>query len=106
MEKAMQALLAFRDARDWKQFHNHKDLAVAISVEASELLAEFLWKSPDSADRDKVKDELSDILSFCLLMAHGYGFDPEEIVLEKVARNMKRYPVEKSRGNAKKHNEL
>lgn len=106
MEKALQAILAFRDARDWKQFHNPKDLAVAISVEANELLAEFLWKAAESADRDKVKDELADILSFCLLMAHGYGLDPEQIVLDKVARNEERYPVSKSRGNAKKHNEL
>lgn len=106
MEKALQAILSFRDARDWKQFHNHKDLAVAISVEANELLAEFLWKSPEDADREKVRDELADIMSYCLLIAHGYGFEPETIVLDKVARNEERYPVSKSKGNAKKHNEL
>lgn len=106
MEKAMKSVLEFRDARDWKQFHNHKDLALAISVEANELLAEFLWKGPEAADPEKVKDELADILSYCLLMAHGYGLDPERIVLEKVARNQERYPVSKSRGNARKHNEL
>lgn len=66
----MQHLLAFRDARDWDQFHNPKDLALAINVEAGELLELFLWKDPEAANRDKVKEELADVLAFafCLLI--------------------------------------
>jgi NTP pyrophosphatase (non-canonical NTP hydrolase) len=106
MEKAMEALLAFRDSRDWAQFHNPKDLAIAISTEANELLAEYLWKSAGDVDVEKVKDEIADVLSYCLLIASHYGLDPETIILEKVARNEIRYPIEKSRGSAKKYNEL
>jgi NTP pyrophosphatase (non-canonical NTP hydrolase) len=106
MKKAMEALLAFRDSRDWAQFHNPKDLAIAISTEANELLAEYLWKSAGDVDVEKVKDEIADVLSYCLLIASHYGLDPETIILEKVARNEIRYPIEKSRGSAKKYNEL
>ena len=106
MEEAIRALIKFRDDRDWAQFHDPKNLAIAISTEANELLAEFLWKSSDASDVEKVKDEISDVLSYCLLMAHHYGFDPEKIVLDKVKKNELRYPTDKARGNAKKYNEL
>lgn len=99
-------LLAFRDARDWEQFHNPKDLALAISVEAGELLELFLWKQPDEAKREKVQEELADILAFALLLAHKYGFDVKEIVLEKMRLNDEKYPVEKAKGSAKKYTEL
>jgi NTP pyrophosphatase (non-canonical NTP hydrolase) len=106
MEKAKEAITKFRNARDWAQFHDPKNLAIAISTEANELLNEFLWKSHDQADKNKVKDELADVLSYCLLMANHYGLDPEQIVLEKIEKNERRYPVDKSKGNAKKYNEL
>jgi NTP pyrophosphatase (non-canonical NTP hydrolase) len=99
-------LVRFRDERDWAQFHNPRDLAMAISIEAGELMEAFLWKQPREADIARVKDELADILSYAFLLAHHYGLDVAGIVNDKVDRNSIRYPVEKSRGNARKHDEL
>jgi NTP pyrophosphatase (non-canonical NTP hydrolase) len=99
-------LTEFRDARDWAQFHNAKDLAVAINVEAGELLEQFLWKNADEANTEKVKEELADILAFSLLLADKYGFDIREIVLDKISKNEEKYPVSKSKGTAKKYTEL
>ena len=99
-------LLKFRNDRNWEQFHNPKDLAVAISVEASELLELFLWKSPEDADKAKVKEELADIFAFAFLMADKYGLDVKQIVFEKIEANSLKYPVDKSKGTAKKYNEL
>lgn len=106
LDLIIQRLKAFRDARDWEQFHNPKDLALAINVEAGELLELFLWKDAEAANRDKVKEELADVLAYAFLMADKYGFDIKEILLEKIAANDKKYPVEKARGNAKKYDEL
>jgi NTP pyrophosphatase (non-canonical NTP hydrolase) len=99
-------LKIFRDDRDWNQFHNPKDLAIALSIEANELLEQFLWKNVEEANKDKVKEELADVFAFALLLADKYNFDIEEIVLEKIKRNAEKYPVEKSKGTAKKYNEL
>lgn len=102
----IQALVKFRDERDWSQFHNPKDLALAINVEAGELLELFLWKASEDADKDKVKEELADVLAFCLLLAHRFDFDIEQILLEKIEKNSVKYPIDKAKGNAKKYNEL
>jgi NTP pyrophosphatase (non-canonical NTP hydrolase) len=99
-------LLEFRDERDWSQFHNPKDLALAINVEAGELLELFLWKDALSAEKERVKEELADVLAFSFLLANRYGFDIKQIILEKLESNAKKYPVDKSKGNAKKYNEL
>lgn len=99
-------IIKFRDARDWEQFHNPKDLALAISVEAGELLELFLWKDAEKANIEKVKEELSDIFNFAFLIAHKYGFDVKEIILEKIKKNNEKYPVDKAKGSAKKYNEL
>lgn len=99
-------LLRFRDERDWEQFHNPKDLALAINIEAGELLELFLWKQPEDANKEKVKEELADILGFCFLLAHKYGFDVQEILKEKIQANSLKYPVEKAKGNAKKYTDL
>ena len=99
-------LIAFRNERDWAQFHNPKDLALAISVEANELLEQYLWKSPDEADREKVKEELADVFAYAFLLADKYQFDVKEIVLEKIQKNAEKYPVDKAKGTAKKYNEL
>ncbi len=99
-------LVNFRDERDWKQFHNPKDLAVALSIEASELLESFLWKDAEEAKIEKVKEELADVLAYALLLGHHYGLDLEEIVREKVKKNGEKYPVEKAKGSATKYNEL
>jgi NTP pyrophosphatase (non-canonical NTP hydrolase) len=102
-------LVKFRDARQWEQFHNTKDLALAISIEAAELNELFLWKTTEESehvDRNKLKEELADVLTFSLLLAGKHGFDIKEIVLEKIRTNDEKYPVEKSKGTAKKYNEL
>lgn len=106
LDLIIKRLKEFRDARDWEQFHNPKDLALAINVEAGELLELFLWKDAEAANRDKVKEELADVLAYAFLLANKYGFDIKEILLEKIAANDKKYPVDKARSNAKKYDEL
>jgi NTP pyrophosphatase (non-canonical NTP hydrolase) len=99
----------FRDARDWKQFHTSKDLAVAIAIEAAELNELFLWKTVEESEkvnRDKLREELADVLAYTLMLAGKHGFDIKEIVLEKIRKNNEKYPVDKSKGSAKKYNEL
>lgn len=105
-EIIIENLIAFRNDRDWAQFHNPKDLALAINVEAGELLELFLWKSAEEADRERVKEELADVFAFAFLLAEKYGFDVKEIVLEKLQKNAEKYPVDKAKGTAKKYNEL
>jgi len=102
----IEKLKEFRDVRDWEQFHNAKDLAIAISAEAGELLELYLWKKGEEADKEKVKEELADIFAFAFLLADKYGFDVREIVLEKIQSNEKKYPIDKAKGTAKKYNEL
>ena len=106
MNEVIARLRQFRDDRDWKQFHNPKDLSLALSIEASELLELFLWKSPEQADVSKVKEELADVIAYALLLADSYELDVEQIVLDKIALNEKKYPVSKARGTAKKYTEL
>ena len=106
MNEAIARLRQFRDDRDWKQFHNPKDLSLALSIEASELLELFLWKSPEQADVSKVKEELADVIAYALLLADSYELDVEQIVLEKISLIEKKYPVSKARGTAKKYTEL
>lgn len=109
MKKATQALIEFRDERDWKQFHDPKNLAAALGIEAAELNEVFLWKSTEASsevDVDKVKEELADVFAYALLMADAFNLDPEAIVLEKVKANAVKYPVEKAKGIATKYTDL
>lgn len=106
LKQITQALINFRNERDWEQFHNPKDLALALNIEAGELLESFLWKSHEEADKEIVKEELADVLAYSLLLAEKYGFDVKEMVLEKIKKNGEKYPVEKAKGTAKKYNEL
>ncbi|RPD41207.1 nucleotide pyrophosphohydrolase [Chitinophaga barathri] len=99
-------LVKFRNDRDWDQFHNPKDLALAINVEAGELLELFLWKEAGEAKLEKVKEELADVLAYSFLMANKYGFDIKEIMLEKISKNGEKYPVDKAKGTARKYNDL
>lgn len=99
-------LRRFRDDRDWGQFHNPKDLAVALSIEAAELLERYLWKSSAEADPAKVREELADVFAYAFLLADRYGWNVSEIVTEKIARNAEKYPIEKSKGSVKKYTEL
>jgi NTP pyrophosphatase (non-canonical NTP hydrolase) len=105
-EEIIQALLKFRNERDWEQFHNPKDLALAISIESSELLELFLWKKAAEANAEKVKEELADIFSFAYLLAEKYGFNVKEIVMDKIKTNGEKYPVDKAKGTSKKYDEL
>lgn len=106
IQEIINRLIEFRNERDWEQFHNPKDLALAINVEAGELLELFLWRNPEEANKEKVKEELADIFAFALLLADKYGFDVKEIVMDKIIANDKKYPVGKAKGTAKKYNEL
>ena len=98
--------LAFRDARDWAQFHNAKDLAAGLSIEASELLECFLWKDAKSADPAKIREELADVLVYALLLAHEAKIDIPTSVRAKLAQNALKYPVEKAKGRADKYDQL
>lgn len=106
IDEITSALIKFRNERDWEQFHNPKDLALAINIEAGELLELFLWKKAEDANKDKVKEELADILAFTLLLANKYGFDVKQIILEKIKSNGVKYPIEKAKGTSKKYDEL
>jgi len=103
------ALTRFRDERDWSQFHDSKNLATAIAIEAAELNELFLWKTVEDSekvDREKLKEELADVFAFAFLLAEKHNLDVKEIVLDKIRKNGEKYPVEKSKGTAKKYNEL
>lgn len=106
IEEIIKELIKFRDERDWEQFHNAKDLALAVNIEAGELLELFLWKKSEDANKEKVKEELADIFAFAFLLADKYGFNVKDIILEKIKRNGEKYPVEKAKGTAKKYDEL
>ena len=106
IEQIQDELLRFNQDRDWDQFHNGKDLAIGLSVEASELLEAFLWKKPEDAKPEKIREELADVLNYAFQMADKYGLDIKEIMLEKIRKNAAKYPVDKAKGSAKKYNEL
>ena len=106
MQEITEALIKFRNERDWEQFHNPKDLALAINIEAAELLELFLWKNAEDANPEKVKEELADVFAFAFLLAEKYGLNVKEIILDKIKKNGEKYPIEKAKGNAKKYNEL
>lgn len=96
----------FSKERDWDQFHNPKDIAIALSIEVSELLEIFLWRKPEDAKIEKVKEELADVFNYALMMAGKYNLDVTQIIREKIAKNAEKYPVEKARGVATKYNEI
>ncbi len=106
IEEILVELRQFNQERDWDQFHNGKDLAIALSVEAAELLEAFLWKEPSKASVDKVKEELADVLNYAFQMADRYNLDIKQIMLDKLRKNAEKYPVEKAKGSAKKYDEL
>jgi dCTP diphosphatase len=103
-EGLLKRLRTFVAEREWQQFHTPENLAKSISIESAELLECFQWNS--EADEAKVREELADVLTYCLLLADKYNFDVQEIVLEKLAMTMAKYPVEKSRGRSDKYDKL
>lgn len=108
-EETINKILKFRYDRDWKQFHNPKDLAISISLEAAELLEVFQWRGADVSNegkQDKIKEELADIVNYCVLMADACELDLDEIVQEKIKINERKYPVEKAKGRRDKYDKL
>jgi NTP pyrophosphatase (non-canonical NTP hydrolase) len=106
LESLTADIIAFRDDRNWAQFHNAKDLSLALLIEASELNELFLWKNASDVDVEKLKEELADIFNFAFLLAEKFQLDPIRIVREKLAINAAKYPIEKARNNSKKYTEL
>ena len=109
-DETIQRVLQFRDDRSWRQFHTPKDLAISMNLEAAELLEIFQWSGSDvdcsEVQLVKLRDELADVLSYCILMADVCGLDLDEIMNAKVTKNEAKYPVEKARGSAAKYTEL
>lgn len=108
-QETINEVIKFRDDRNWKQFHNPKDLAISISLEAAELLEVFQWSAGDvncEEKRGKIREELADVVNYCVLMADACGLDLDEIVLEKVKKNNEKYPVEKAFGSKEKYTKL
>ena len=99
-------LRKFNHERNWEQFHDAKNLALSISIEASELNECFLWKNGDEADRTKVEEELADVFLCAIMLADKYDIDIKDICLKKIEQNAKKYPVEKSKGKATKYDKL
>jgi NTP pyrophosphatase (non-canonical NTP hydrolase) len=99
-------LIQFRDKRNWEQFHNSKDLALALSIEASELNEVFLWKKAEDGNLDKLKEELADVLIFAFLLARRHELNIRDILLEKIRQNEEKYPVDKAKSSPKKYSEL
>lgn len=113
-QSILKKIKKFRDDRDWQQFHNPKDMIEAMVIEASELLELFLWKTPEESEQflrkkknlEEVSDELADIAWFLFEFADNFGIDIEKAIEKKLNKNAKKYPVEKSKGNAIKYTEL
>lgn len=109
METLIQEILTFRDNRDWKQFHTPKNLASAISIEAAELSEIFLWKTDEDSynvDKERVSEEIADVIIYAILLSETFGFDLIDIISKKINKNKIKYPLHKSKGNARKYNEL
>ncbi|MGM0109109.1 nucleotide pyrophosphohydrolase [Enterococcus sp. AZ172] len=105
----MEKINQFRDDRNWRQFHNEKDLAISISLEASELLELFQWKQPEevtTTQLERIKEELADVLIYSYMMADNLNLDIDTIIEEKLEKNNQKYPVEKSKNNKEKYTEL
>lgn len=104
MKRAIERIRKFNQEREWEQFHTPENLAKSIMIEAGELLECFQWSN--EFDRQAVKEELADVMTYCIDMADALKVDLEEIILEKMNQNEAKYPVEKAKGNSKKYNEF
>ena len=105
MEELMKQIKEFNEERDWDQFHSPANLAKSISIEAGELLECFQWNE-DNYDKEEVYEELADVFTYCIQMAMKLGVKPEEIILKKLEKTRKKYPVEKSKGVSTKYTKL
>lgn len=105
MKETMERIKKFRDDRDWQQFHTPSNLAKAISIESGELLEEFLWDN-DNFNLQNVKEELADVIIYCIHMANALDVNIEDIINMKMDKNELKYPVEKAKGKSTKYTEL
>ena len=104
MNDLMQEIKQFNEERDWNQFHSLENLAKSISIEAGELLECFQWNS--DYNKEEVCEELADVFTYCIMMADKLDVNPEEIILKKLDKTRKKYPVEKAKGVSTKYNKL
>ena len=104
MDKLMKEIKQFNEERDWDQFHSPENLAKSISIEAGELLECFQWNN--NYNKEEVCEELADVFTYCIQMAMKLNVDPEEIILNKLEKTKKKYPVDKSKGVSTKYNIL
>jgi len=105
LKKVVERLVKFRDDRDWKQFHTPESLAKSIVIESTELLENFQWGSND-VDISNVKEEIADVLAYLLLLCEEYGFEPVELLNNKIDKNELKYPIVKAFGTSKKYTKL
>ena len=112
LKELTQKVVEFREARDWEQFHNAKDLALSLVLEATEVLEHFQWKNPEEVklysktNKDEIGEELADVLYWVILMSHDLDLDIEEALNSKLKKNAEKYPVNKAKGTAKKYDQL
>ena len=112
LDKAIKRIVDFCEARDWKQFHNSKDLAISLSLEASEVLELFQWKSKEEIEKfiktnkKDIAEELSDVIYWVLLMSHYMGIDILDALEKKMVKNERKYPVAKAKGKHTKYTKL
>lgn len=112
LQKLTEDIVAFRDARDWKQFHNPKDCAISLSLEASELLEHFQWKNKKEIEKyietnkSDIGEELADILYWVLLMSHDLNIDILNSLEKKIKKNEEKYPIEKAKGSHVKYTQF
>ncbi len=104
MDRLIEKVLEFTRERDWDQFHSPENLAKSISIEAGELLECFQWNN--EYDLEEVKEELADVINYCILLSDKLGVDYKKIVLDKMKKTAKKYPVEKAKGKSTKYNKL
>jgi len=105
MKEIIAKLKKFRADRDWEKFHTPENIAKGVAIEAAELLENFQWEHLEP-DIENVKEEIADVVGYCLLLCDHYGFDLKQILEEKIAKNKEKYPVSKAYGNAKKYTDL
>jgi len=112
IQELIEAVVQFRDERDWKQFHNPKDCAMSLALEAAEVLEHFQWKSPEEIDeymkteKGEIAEELADVMYWVLLMSHDLDIDINDTFMEKLQKNAEKYPVEKAKGKHTKYTKL
>ncbi len=105
-------IIAFRDARDWKQFHNPKDIALSLVLEATEVMEHFQWKNVKEVEKhvkiqkNEIGEELADVLFWVLLMSHDLNIEISEALIKKIKKNEGKYPIEKAKGKHTKYNKL